>query len=277
MSDFKDKLSTFLTDLKKFKSVLQKEKNSQVRKRSLLEETQRLNNEWINNIKQDLNYFCQPEIIEKYDKLFEGLVQLSLSSGNLKKTYIKYTSDILKSFNNEIILKTHTKSNSKDINHEILDSLLSDFGESEEGKYLKEAIDCAKHDFMRAAIILGWCASIDCIHNKIEEIGFTQFNVVAAQMASAQSGRFKRFSGIQPVTSISELREIFDNQILWVLEGMGLIDINQHTRLRSCFDMRNQSAHPGDAPITSYNLMSFFSDLKEIIFNNDKIKIIKHD
>ena len=80
---------------------------------------------------------------------------------------------------------------------------------------------------------------------------------------------------MQNVSSLSETREVFDTVILWVLEGMGLIDSNQHTRLRSCFDMRCQCAHPGDAPVTQYNLVSYFSDLNEIVFKNDKFETEK--
>jgi len=77
---------------------------------------------------------------------------------------------------------------------------------------------------------------------------------------------------VQNVLSLSEIRQVFDTLILWIMEGMGLIDTNQHKRLRSCFDMRCQCAHPGDAPVTQYNLLSYFSDLNEIIFKNDKFK-----
>jgi hypothetical protein len=77
----------------------------------------------------------------------------------------------------------------------------------------------------------------------------------------------------QNVNSISEIREVFDTVVLWIIEGMALIDSNQHTRLRSCFDMRCQGAHPGDAPITQFNLLSFFSDLDQIVFSNAKFKV----
>ena len=104
----------------------------------------------------------------------------------------------------------------------------------------------------------------------IESSGFGHFNVASARMASETKGRFKRFNAPQNVQSISDLRAVFDTQILWILEGMGLIDLNQHTRLRACFELRTQSAHPGDAPVTEYNLLSFFSDLKEIVFKNPR-------
>lgn len=42
----------------------------------------------------------------------------------------------------------------------------------------------------------------------------------------------------------------------------------EHTRLKSCFDMRCHSGHPRNAPITKYNVLPFFSDLNEMIFKN---------
>jgi hypothetical protein len=92
-------------------------------------------------------------------------------------------------------------------------------------------------------------------------------------MSSQTTGRFKKFSSSQNVNSLSEIREVFDNVVLWIIEGMTLIDSNQHTRLRSCFDMRNQAAHPGEAPITEYNLLSFFSDIDQIVLKNPKFQL----
>lgn len=257
-----------LKSVKATKSLLIKEKVSQIRKATILRKISDIGRLWFDNLRLKITPFCSTLILEKYDLEFESLIQLSLSSGNKKNSYLSHLNKIIESFNKDITLGVYTKPQGQDINHTVLDSLISDISNPDESLYLKEAIGCAKHGYIKASIVLGWCATIDRIHNRIEELGFTKFNVSAAQMASLTTGRFKRFSGIQNVTSISELRTVFDDQVLWVLEGMGLIDINQHTRLKSCFDMRNQSAHPGDAPITPYNLMSFFSDLKEIIFNN---------
>ena len=86
-------------------------------------------------------------------------------------------------------------------------------------------------------------------------------------------GRFKRFNFPQTVNSLSEVREIFDTVVLWIIKGIGMIDSNQHTRLKSCFDMRCQCAHPGEAPVTEYNLMSFYLDINEIVFQNRMFKI----
>jgi hypothetical protein len=151
--------------------------------------------------------------------------------------------------------------------------MLTDFSSVEEDEYFKEATKCANANLLRASAVMGWCACIDRIHKKIEELGYDKFNSTSQAMATQNSGRFKRFSSAQRVTSMSELREVFDSNILWILEGMKLIDNNQHTRLRSCFELRCQSSHPGDAPMTEYNLLSFFSDINEIVFKNPKFTI----
>ncbi|HEY9107718.1 MAG TPA: hypothetical protein VIN58_13650 [Roseateles sp.] len=97
---------------------------------------------------------------------------------------------------------------------------------------------------------------------------------MSQQMQAATTGRYRKFNKGQNVSSLAELREVFDSTILWVIEAMGMIDTNEHTRLGSCFDMRCHGAHPGNAPIATYNLMSFFSDLDQIIFMSDKFKLL---
>jgi hypothetical protein len=52
-----------------------------------------------------------------------------------------------------------------------------------------------------------------------------------------------------------------------------LIDGNQHQRLRFCFELRNNSAHPGQAPIEPENVYSFYSDITKIVLNNPKFAI----
>ena len=92
-------------------------------------------------------------------------------------------------------------------------------------------------------------------------------------MAAKTAGRFKPYNKKFSVDSLSELQRVFDTELLWVLEYLGLIDSNQHQRLRHCFDLRNHSAHPGLAPITDENLYSFFSDITKIVLKNPKFEL----
>lgn len=43
-------------------------------------------------------------------------------------------------------------------------------------------------------------------------------------MASQTQGRFKKFNKAQSVTSVSELQLVLDTDIVWILEGMQVID-----------------------------------------------------
>jgi hypothetical protein len=212
-----------------------------------------------------------PETIETYSAFFTALLKLSRPN-NHKQRYIETLTAILKKFHDQLVLPIQTEPKlAKEVS--LLAKMLAGLASAEEDAYLKEAIACAGHGYLRASAVFGWCAAIDRIHRAIERIGFAKFNATSQQMAAATSGRFKRFNSAEKINSISELREVFDSNILWILEGMQLIDGNQHTRLRSCFELRCQSGHPGDAPVTEYNLLSFFSDLNEIVLRNPKFTI----
>jgi len=265
-----------LRTLQKHLGTLRKEvssvKTDCISKKSIRNKAEEIGSKWFSEFSEALvdQHGLSPDLIESYSQHFGRLIKVS-APNNLKKSYADTLRAVLKSFRDDLIipLQIQPKGTPKaSLLSEVLDVLPS----AAESAYLKEAIECARHDFYRASVVLGWCAAIDRIHRAIEKAGFPKFNIASATMASQTAGRFKKFNAVQNVSSLSETREVFDTVILWIMEGMGLIDSNQHTRLRSCFDMRCQCAHPGDAPLTQYNLLSYFSDLNEIIFKNDKFK-----
>lgn len=143
----------------------------------------------------------------------------------------------------------------------------------EENSYLAEAQRCLTVDGKKACIILGWCATIARIHEKLAALGFEKFNAACKSAQERTYGRFKSFNKRHIVTSISELQQVFDTDLLMVIEFMELIDSNQHERLRHCFLMRNNSAHPGKAPISGENLYSFYSDITKIVLKNPKFAL----
>lgn len=144
---------------------------------------------------------------------------------------------------------------------------------SDEGEYLDEAQRCLAVNALRGCVVLGWCATIARIHRKIEEIGFDKFSLATVEMAGKTTGRFKFFTKKQSIQSRSELQSVFDTDLLWVLEYLQMIDNNQHQRLRHCFELRNNSAHPGLAPIKGPNLYSFYSDISEIVLKNEQFAL----
>jgi hypothetical protein len=259
-------------DLKQLRRTLKSEKTPQVSKKGLRQEAERLGQTWFSEIEPGLHQTASfsDDLIRKYSVGFQRLIKLS-APNNQRTSYLETVESLVKSMRDELIMPLQlTPSRSAPT---VFESFVASLKDPEESGYFQEAINCAKHGFLRAAAVMAWCAAIDRIHHKIEGIGFTSFNVASAQMASQQKGRFKRFNQTQSITSLSELREVFDTIVLWVIEGMHLIDSNQHTRLRSCFEMRCQCAHPGEAPITEYNLMSHFSDIQQIVLENPNFSL----
>jgi len=265
-------MNQLLTDLKALRLAIKSDGPKTVNKSAIRKKTEELATLWLSTYANQLMSSGQvsEDVVERYSQLFRDLLRIT-GPGNRKESYLELLNAIIKPFRKEVILVLHEQPSSS-ASLALLTSLFRGLP-AEEDAYLREAVGCAMKGFLRASVVMGWCAAISRIHLKIAELGFAAFNVASAQMASQQKGRFKRFNKAFTISSLGDLSEVFDNDILWVLEGMSIIDSNQHTRLHSCFDMRCQSAHPGQAPITEFNLLSFFSDLKEIIFSNPKFVI----
>jgi hypothetical protein len=261
-------LRTFLADLKSLRLEIKAETHERIAKKSIRERANQLASRWFTVIAKNAaeNYTVAPELIEGYSDHCKRLIRLT-ENNNQKTSYLDILDNLVRHFRDDFILPLQ-RNEVQQSKTSLFSQFLVSLSDADESEYFKEALDCADHGFLRAAAVMGWSAAIDRIHRKIEQIGFATFNTVSGQMASQTKGRYKHFNQRQNVASLSELREVFDNIVLWIIEGMQLIDSNQHTRLKSCFEMRCQCAHPGEAPITEYNLMSFFSDIQKIVLEN---------
>lgn len=269
------KLQSLLTELRALRKDLKGEKAERVSKKAYRESAENLGSRWCNEFSNDLanRFGFSAELLDKYSQAAARLIKLS-APNNRRNSYLQQLDILIKPMRDELIIPLKSgQAGGAEPGLSAFVSFVSSLADQEESQYFTEATNCAAHGFLRAAVVMGWCAAIDRIHRRIEDLGFSKFNVASAQMATQKKGRYKRFNQTQNVTTLSELREVFDTTILWVIEGMGLIDSNQHTRLRSCFEMRCHSAHPGKAPITEYNVMSFFSDLQAIVLENDAFQI----
>jgi len=268
-----ESLKILHTDLLYLRKSIGDEKSKTISKKSLRDLAEQIGNNWFSGLADELaaNGTIQSSIVQAYSDNFGKLIKIS-SPSNLKSSYLVILNDLCKKFRDELILPVQ-KNPITLKNVSLLKKMIAGLPNPEEDSYLTEAINCASKEYYRASVVLGWCAAIDRIHRIIEKIGFATFNVTSASMASQAQGRFKKFNSPQNISSLSEVREVFDTVVLWVIEGMQLIDSNQHTRLKGCFDLRCQCAHPGDAPVTEFNLLSYFSDLNEIIFRNPKFRV----
>lgn len=266
-----DTLQALLTRLKALRKALKSETVPKVGKLALRNEANALGRDWHNDFAPKLKHSLTPEALKNYGDQFTRLLKLS-APNNKVASYLAAIDLIIKPFNDELLIPSQQGALGGSAPSSF-DVFFANLTNAEESEYLAEAIACAKAGHLRAAAVLGWSAAIDRVHRVLDYNGLDKFNSMSQQMQAATTGRYRKFNKGQNVSSLAELREVFDSTILWVIEAMGMIDTNQHTRLGSCFDMRCHGAHPGDAPITTYNLMSFFSDLDQIIFSNPKFKI----
>jgi hypothetical protein len=207
--------------------------------------------------------------LDKSDRETFGKI-LEISDGKPSKAVVTGTlTTLLDSFYADLVVPVQ-KHNEVSSKFPSLDNILS-HATGLELEYLTEAIDCAKLGKLRAAIILGWCAAANRFHLFVQKEGFVKFNQASVQMSAIQTGRYKRFNKKFDIQNLADLRiSVFDNDLLWILEFLGTIDGNQHERLEICFTIRNTCAHPGDATISHENVLSYFSDLDALVFNNPR-------
>lgn len=271
MSIDHDTLQALLTRIKALRKSLKAETVPTVGKLAIRNEANALGRDWHKDFAPKLKPALTPEALKNYGDQFTRLLKLS-APNNKVASYLAAIDLIIKPFNDELLIPSQQGALGGPAPSSF-DAFFANLSNAEESEYLAEAIACAKAGHLRAAAVLGWSAAIDRVHRVLEHNGLDKFNSMSQQMQAATTGRYRKFNKGQNVGSLAELREVFDSTILWVIEAMGMIDTNEHTRLGSCFDMRCHGAHPGNAPITEYNLMSFFSDLDQIIFSNAKFKV----
>lgn len=211
-----------------------------------------------------------PPVIGEFSRRFEDLLRMT-GGAPTKKAYNGTIADTLAAYKSDVVHQIEIRSFTVTSGLSIapyIEGLSSD-----EGEYLDEAQRCLSANALRGCIVLGWCATISRIQSKIVDIGFAAFNKATEEMAAKTTGRYKSFNKKFSIDSLSELQRIFDTDLLFILEYLTLIDGNQHQRLRHCFEFRNNSAHPGLAPITGENLYSFFSDITQIVLKNPNFQI----
>jgi len=268
-------LKDFRKDITDIAKICQKARGNQIQSRKLLDELEGLATKWFEDIEPVLrsSFHLDEEVLSKYREPFGKLLELSGGRPS-KKVVLTIFESMLSSYNANILVPVQK--------HEILyakfpslDTILAHAVDLEI-EYLVEAIECANLGKKRAAIVLGWCATVNRLQLFIEKEGFEKLNRASLQMCKIQTGRYKRFNKKFDIQNLSDLRmSVFDSDLLWVLEFLGAIDGNQHEKLEICFTMRNTSAHPGDASVTDENLLSFFSDVDTLVFANTRFSLAK--
>jgi hypothetical protein len=267
------RLMEFHKKLRDLKKAVSDEAGERINKSALRKAADDLATMWVENLRSPLEhkFKINKKLVQDTAENMKRLHVLSRPN-NLKSSYLSVILSVLKQFENNFILPIKQTTFTVD---KILDliKIIPTLSDTEESLYLKEAIDCAAAGYLRAAIVMGWCCAIDRIQKKIMLLGFSKFNETSTKLKGQTSGKFRRWNKEFKISTLSELQTVFDNDLIVVLEGMGLIDGNQAERLGTCFEYRNHSAHPGNAPIDDTHVITFFTDINNMILQNPKFTI----
>jgi hypothetical protein len=262
------KLDLFKQELQTLKKDISNLEAKTVNRPQLRNRADAIATMWVEELRSPLEhkFHVSKTLIEKTAAEMKQLHVLSRPS-NLKTSYLSVINATLKQFDDKFTLPIKQSPTEVEGIFD-LQKLVPGLIDPEESDYLKEAVECAQAGHKRAAIVLGWCALIDKIQKHIVRVGLHQFNAASTKIKNQTSGKFKNWNKEFSVATLSELQTVFDTDLLVVLEGMNLIDGNQAERLRTCFQYRNHSAHPGEAPIEDAHVVAFFSDVNAIVLQN---------
>lgn len=259
-----------LRSLKKEISALKVETVNKVSHRNL---AIKVADNWVEKLRSPLEHrFNLPkETISQTSDLIKQLHILSRPS-NHKSSYLKVLTPLISKFKDKFTLPVQQTNLSIE---KVLDlrNLIVESDNPEESEYLEEAIMCAEQGFIRASLVMGWCAAIDRIQKKIESTGFSKFNDASIIMKN-KGGQFKRWNKEYKLKTLTDLQDgVFDKDLLVVLVGLDLLDSNQYKRMLVNYGYRCDCAHPSSAPIEEEHLIAYYKDLKEIIFSNNDFSV----
>jgi hypothetical protein len=267
------KLDVFERDLRALRISVKNLQTERVGRQDLREKAEQVANRWVEEIRSPLEHkFKLPsDAIQTMSGLMKRLHVLSRPN-NRKTSYLETLDAALAGFKNTWLLPIQQMATEVESIFD-LTKVVAGLSSAEESDYLNEAIQCANSGYHRAAIVMGWCAAVDRMQRKIQTVGFAKFNSASQTVKSQTSGKFKNWNKSFNITTLGELQAIFDADLIVVLEGLGLLDGNQAARLNRALQDRNQSAHPGSAPIEEPHLLAFFTDVARIVLTNPAFEI----
>ncbi|WOV93672.1 MAG: hypothetical protein R1F52_03320 [Candidatus Nitrosoabyssus spongiisocia] len=262
------KLEDLQKDLTCIKTKLKTTENTKIPRKNIKEDCRVISWRWSDEIQPSLtDYLQNVDSVDECTKLFTMLLETCSSHARVK-TYVNIISKILKILKNKLIPAIFNTTSNQIRQLDISENITK-----KEEDYFGEAKTCYKWNCYRASILLGWNATISRIQITIKNRGFEEFNTKSTTMHETKSGRYKKFTKSFNVQNIAGLQVIPDSDILQVLEFGDLIDSSQFDRLKSCLKTRNNVAHPGKATVTEHNILSFYSDIKSNIFDNENFDI----
>jgi hypothetical protein len=123
-------------------------------------------------------------------------------------------------------------------------------------EYVQEAEQCLTVGAYRAAVVLGWCATIHHLYRIVESNGFDLFR---KSYNSKHSGNYE----IRRGDDLDRIRlKVRDHDLLEICyRDLGLLSPDEHYRLDQFLGWRNKSAHPSGRNPRPYDVQWLFAGI----------------
>jgi hypothetical protein len=123
-------------------------------------------------------------------------------------------------------------------------------------EYVQEAEECLTVGAYRAAIVLGWCATVYHLYRIIESNGLDLFR-------QSYNKKHRGDYEIKPKDDIDQIRlKVRDSDLLEICyHDLGLLSTDEHYRLDLFRGWRNQSAHPTGRSPRPGDVQWLFADI----------------
>lgn len=115
---------------------------------------------------------------------------------------------------------------------------------------LREAFQCIEAGLYRAALVMAWAGFMDFLEEKLASDSFARLN----------QARLK-----WQVSTVEDLREHNDFQIIEAARAAGLCSTDQMKILHGLLARRNQCAHPSAYQPNSNDALGYMSNLLQLI------------
>jgi len=151
-----------------------------------------------------------------------------------------------------------------------LRALLDQLPSPDEQAYIDEALRCIGQSCFRAAIIMLWAGAVARLHQAVGAVGFGAFNAALAAVAAKTGQPFKRMSARPQITSLPELQQLRDFDLLVVGMELWRYDLQAFQDLERLLGVRNGAAHPGTATPGILDVEHFATKLAQRVFSTIK-------
>ena len=141
----------------------------------------------------------------------------------------------------------------------------------EENEYIAEGIYCLENNCLKAASVMIWAAGISKIISYILK-DISDYNNVSTIMSQSKKDPYKQLKIYKTgISGEDDLRDGRDYQLLFYLLHKKLISKTQYNKLKSCYTMRCDCAHPTDIKLSLNEAIAVFDNVHQLIFSNKKL------